>query len=328
LGWFIFFANGLLFGLPLFGSHPVLRYVFVPNLTTKYLIYSPTQCYFFDVQSAIQIGYAQYYLNLIIPFLIIVVLLLLLARFWCGWLCPVGFVQDLMMYLRRLFRLPYKELSYPAVRVLDRTKFAVLFIVILLVFMISLPVYGLASLQSELNTPFEQFCPARPMFVYLQQIIGWEPWSTGVPILGVGVMGVFFVATFAIRKFYCRICPVGAINSFFNKPALLTLQKDGDKCTKCRVCLRACPMDIEDIYEQMGKKNISSKECIHCYRCVELCPENDALSVAFLEKTVLRSKHPADKMKLSFPKGNRTDSQKNTDTSPNSIQNRPGGSKP
>ena len=295
LGWFIIFANGLLFGFPVFGTHPMLRYIFIPNLTTKYLINSPTHCYFFELQSAIQTGFAQYYLNLIIPLLVIFILLLLLARFWCGWLCPFGFIQDLMMYLRQLFRLPYSELDYSIIRILDKAKFAILFIVILLVFMVSLPNYGLSYFKAELHEPFEQFCPARPLFVYFQQLIGWEPWSTGVPTLGVIVLGFFFISAFFIRKFYCRICPVGAINSFFNKYSLLTLQKDGDKCTKCRICLRACPMDIEEIYEEKNKTNISSKECIHCYRCVELCPEDDCLSVAFLDKKILRSKHPVNK---------------------------------
>jgi ferredoxin-type protein NapH len=303
LSWFIFFANGILFGLPAFGTSSYLRYIFIPNLTTKYLVNTPTHCYFFELQSGVQAGFSQYYINLIIPLLVLFVLLLLLARFWCGWLCPVGFVQDMMMYLRRIFRLPYKELDYSVIRILDRTKFAILFIVILLVFLLSLPAYGLGALQSELNAPFEQFCPARPMFVYLQQLLGWEPWSTGVPMLGVIVLGFFFVSTFMVRKFYCRICPVGAINSFFNKYSLLTLQKDGSKCTKCRICLRACPMDIEEIYEEKDKTNISAKECIHCYRCVELCPEDDCLSVAFLGKTIIRSKHPAHKFKFSISKG-------------------------
>jgi polyferredoxin len=283
-----------------------LRYVFIPNLTTKYLVNTPTHCYFFELQSSVQAGYSQFYISLIVPLLILFVLLLLLARFWCGWLCPVGFVQDLMMYLRRIFRLPYKELNYSTIRILDRTKFAILFIVIVLVFLLSLPAYGLNSLQSQLNAPFEQFCPARPMFVYFQQILGWEPWSTGVPMLGVIVLGFFFVSTFVIRKFYCRICPVGAINSFFNKYSLLTLQKDGNKCTKCRICLRVCPMDIEEIYEEKDKTNISAKECIHCYRCVELCPEEDCLSVAFLEKTIIRSKHPSHRHPFLNPKSEST----------------------
>ena len=309
--WLVIFANGVLFGLPSFGSNPTLRYIFIPNLTTKYLVNSPTHCYFFEVQSGLQTGYSQAYLNLIIPFLVIVILLLLFGRFWCGWLCPFGFVQDLIMHLRRLLRLPYKELDYKVIRILDKAKFAILFIVILLVFMVGLPSHGLAYFQTEFNAPFEQACPARPLFVYSQQIIGWEPWSTGVPLLSVIVLIGFFVASFTVRKFWCRVCPMGAINSFFNKYALLTLQKDGTKCTKCRICLRACPMDIEEIYEEKGKTNISSKECIHCYRCVELCPENDCLSVAFLEKKLIRSKHPSQRWSIRHK----------------TIKNTPGGSK-
>lgn len=300
--WFILFANGLFFGLPMFGTDPALRYIFIPNLTSKYLLNAPSHCFFYELQTFVQAGYTLFYLNIIIPLLILAILLLILARAWCGWLCPVGFVQDLMMHLRRLLRLPYKELNYTTVRVLDRTKFAILFIVILLVFLVSLPCYGLGCYQSELTNPYEQFCPARPMFIFLQQLLNWEPWTTGVPTLGVVVLGSFFALSFAVRKFWCRVCPIGAINSLFNKHSLLTLQKDGDKCTKCRICLRACPMDIEEIYEEKGKINISSKECVHCYRCVELCPEEDCLSVAFLEKKVLRSKSPYEQSRLPFTK--------------------------
>jgi ferredoxin len=171
------------------------------------------------------------------------------------------------------------------------------------------------------------------MFVYFQQIIGWEPWNTGVPTLSVFVLGFFFVGSFFVRKFYCRICPVGAINSVFNKHSLLTLQKDGDKCTKCRICLRSCPMDIEEIYEEKGKTNISSKECIHCYRCVELCPEEDCLSVAFMEKRVMRSKSPYKHPQGKFRHRNNTKilnkndsgSNMNLNIPSNQNLNRPGG---
>lgn len=300
LSWFIFFAHGVLFGLPIFGSDPKLRYIFVPNLTSKYLNFAPSHCIFYELQANIQAGYSEFYLNLIIPLLILCILLLLFSRFWCGWLCPIGFVQDLVQHIRQIFKLPYLELDYSVIRILDKTKYAILFIVILLVFLVSLPQYGLNHFQNDLANPFEQFGPARPMFVLYQQLLGWEPWSTGLPTIGLTVLGFFFVFSFIVRKFYCRICPVGAINSLFNKHALLTLQKDGDKCTKCRICLRACPMDIEEIYEEKEKTNISAKECIHCYRCVELCPEDDCLSVAFLEKKIYRSKSPYKHTKFTF----------------------------
>ena len=88
---------------------------------------------------------------------------------------------------------------------------------------------------------------------------------------------------------------MGALLALFSRRALTTLRKDGDKCIKCRVCLRACPMDIREVYEEMEKDNISSPECIHCYRCVELCPEEGCLSVAFVNKDIVKSKPMAKK---------------------------------
>ena len=54
-------------------------------------------------------------------------------------------------------------------------------------------------------------------------------------------------------------------------------------------------MDIREVYEEMEKDNISSPECIHCYRCVELCPEEGCLSVAVANKDIVKSKPMAKK---------------------------------
>jgi formate hydrogenlyase subunit 6/NADH:ubiquinone oxidoreductase subunit I len=86
-------------------------------------------------------------------------------------------------------------------------------------------------------------------------------------------------------------------------------------------------MDIEEIYEQKDKTNISSKECIHCYRCVELCPEEDALSVAFLEKRIIRSKHPANRWSLTLGK-KKSIKPLNPNQPINPPPNSPGGLRP
>ena len=86
-----------------------------------------------------------------------------------------------------------------------------------------------------------------------------------------------------------RICPLGAMMAPFNRSAMLDLKKDGTKCTRCRACLRVCPLDIEEVYVEMESTNITAPECIHCYRCVEECPEKECLSVEFLGRTLAHS---------------------------------------
>ena len=97
-----------------------------------------------------------------------------------------------------------------------------------------------------------------------------------------------------------------------NRSAMLTLQKDGNKCTRCRACLRVCPMDIEEVYVEMERTNITAPECIHCYRCVEECPEKDCLTIEYLGKTISRSG-------LRPPKQGKKDRGSPPDTSPGPV---------
>ncbi|OQA15708.1 MAG: Ferredoxin-2 [Firmicutes bacterium ADurb.Bin356] len=50
---------------------------------------------------------------------------------------------------------------------------------------------------------------------------------------------------------------------------------DKDKCTGCRTCVDACPMDVIRFDEDEQKAVITyPKECICCYNCEQDCPEN------------------------------------------------------
>lgn len=50
---------------------------------------------------------------------------------------------------------------------------------------------------------------------------------------------------------------------------------DKDKCTGCRTCVDACPMDVIRFDEDEQKAIIVyPKECICCYNCEQDCPEN------------------------------------------------------
>ncbi|MCK5560859.1 MAG: 4Fe-4S binding protein [Thermoplasmata archaeon] len=293
--WFVFFAHGILFGIPAFGSSATLRNIFIPNFTTRFLINSPGYCYLYEMQNAIQGGNKLYYLNLIIPFLIVAIFIIILGRVWCGWLCPFGFFQDLMSKTRKTAKRSYKELPYSAVVILDRFKYALLFLIVLILVGISIPAFGLYYFRSDLALPYCQVCPVRPLYIFYQQLFGFESWSTSIPIYGIIVLTVVVVTGFVVRRSWCRVCPMGALLALFSRRALITLRKDSDKCIKCRVCLRACPMDIREVYEEMEKDNISSPECIHCYRCVELCPEEGCLSVAVANKDIVKSKPMAKK---------------------------------
>jgi polyferredoxin len=227
--------------------------------------------------------------------LVAAVMAIILGRGWCGWLCPLGFAQYLISRLRAFMGLQYRELPFWAVALLDHLKYAILFVMVLVAISIGIPALGLAIFGESLALPYCQVCPAKGMFTVLQQGLGIEPFATSLPWLAIAMLGLFLMASFFIRMFWCRVCPIGAFLALFNRQSLFWLRKDPKKCTKCRVCLRVCPMDIEEIFIEMEKENVTSPECIMCGRCVEACPESGALSLNYMGKELARSMSPAER---------------------------------
>ena len=103
-------------------------------------------------------------------------------------------------------------------------------------------------------------------------------------------------ASIKVRRFWCRFCPTGAsiaiVNRFrgFKWTPVLHINKDEEKCAKCGICKRVCPVQVTDVYEQKGGK-IGTSMCMLCLRCVEMCPYEECLKVKMGSKTVFKSRN-------------------------------------
>jgi len=283
--------NSMLFGVPSFGESPALKDIYLPNATTKFFQFAPTYSIIYKLQDTLEGGLDTMYMDLVIPILIAIVLVLLLGRVWCAWLCPLGLPQDLLTKLRRRLKIPYYELSPTVSTVLHQMKYVGLFLIIVYALALSTPLLGLAHFRSSLGLPYEHLDPNRALYVYSQETVGLLPLSTVVPILSIGTTILFIVCCFKIRRFWCHICPAGAFMSFFNRKALIHIKKDHSKCTRCRICARVCPTEVRKVYEERVDENVTIAQCIHCYSCVQACPEDGCLSVVYLGKELTRSKY-------------------------------------
>lgn len=53
------------------------------------------------------------------------------------------------------------------------------------------------------------------------------------------------VLSVIVYRPYCRhLCPLGAVYGFFAPVTRYRFEINGNRCTKCRVCQKACPLDI------------------------------------------------------------------------------------
>ena len=183
-----------------------------------------------------------------------------LGRTICGWLCPLGLIQEL------LHKIPtFKIRKSRITRALSWLKY-----VLLAVFVVAIPLwYGL---KHDIPVPgfCKYICPAGTF----EGAIGLlsNPNNTGL----YSMLGILFTRKFTIMliigtacvfcyRSFCRfICPLGAIYGLFNRFCLVGVRVDADRCNGCGACVRGCGMDV---------RHVGDHECIHCARCMDSCAQ-------------------------------------------------------
>jgi polyferredoxin len=213
-----------------------------------------------------------------------------LNKGWCGFVCPLGTLQDWITALRKRLSIRYSRYTLSQFRKLTAIKYALLALGVL----IPLGVGG-GWFHSDLKLPFCTICPGKmiiPLLVgntsYFTVDFSTLP-MTILTALGMVTTGMFFAGSFVKKRFWCFFCPMSALHYLISKPALLKLKKDGAKCTRCGDCFRVCDMEIKEIADDVQRRNIMMDDCTLCLKCVAACPETSALKATFVGMTIFES---------------------------------------
>lgn len=183
----------------------------------------------------------------------------LVGRFFCGFFCSFGAVQDLLWLgshrLRALF--PGKRNLKKADRIFRFAKYAVLFYFIIFVWS------GVTAVKTA------------GLWQVFGQYVSFGHWPGLKPLLSVGgiLLLVIFIGSLFVQRFFCRyFCPMGAIYSLISQASFLKIDKPRDGCGKCHLCTSKCPMGMD----LTKKDRIAGGECISCQKCVSWCPKGNA----------------------------------------------------
>ena len=183
----------------------------------------------------------------------------LVGRFFCGFFCSFGAVQDLLWLgshrLRALF--PGKRNLKKADRIFRFAKYAVLFYFIIFVWS------GVTAVKTA------------GLWQVFGQYVSFGHWPGLKLLLSVGgvLLLLIFIGSLFVQRFFCRyFCPMGAIYSLISQASFLKIDKPRDGCGKCHLCTSKCPMGMD----LTKKDRIAGGECISCQKCVSWCPKGNA----------------------------------------------------
>lgn len=223
----------------------------------------------------------QMFLPLIFTIIAFFVLFFVLNKMFCGWICPLGTVQELIYKVGRFFKLNTHRLEQKQT---PKTRPIKWFMLLILVLILPLAA-GLGVTPHVTGDAFCQVCPSRLATTLLTGDInqvgintrGWLNFGFGA--IANTLFGFVIVGALALRQPFCRICPLLAFNAFFQRVSPMRLvKKSHDRCEKCGICHEACPMDIHEIWQEHGQKAFH-EDCTLCGRCAEFCPDDDVISL-------------------------------------------------
>ncbi|MGY5859785.1 MAG: 4Fe-4S binding protein [Candidatus Thorarchaeota archaeon] len=220
-----------------------------------------------------------------------IIILIFVGRAPCGWICPIGTMQDFITLPKRTKVRPAPGTE----KELRKVKMYIFVIVVGLAVWIGFArITGTAgALEAALgnfaNDAFAPLNPAYILFVVLGDQVLWpEGLSTlwyistwGFALVQIAFVVAVFVISFWVPRWFCRwLCPAGWLYSIFSREALIGIGRNPARCTPdtCNTCEVVCPMNIR--IRKFPYQHMHSPDCIMCLECKSHCP-NDAIVLRF-----------------------------------------------
>lgn len=291
--WTILFTA---FFILLFGAYLNLYFgSFLPTFSCCYVRARAGTCFMLTLQQTLGEFTWKSMAVFLERFFYFSVLVIILGRSWCGWICPLGLFQDILDWVRVRLHIGYIRFNRALARGLSWIKWVFLSVAVLLPVWVAFPLFC-PCVALNLHIPFCQICPGK----YILPFVVGNPDRIALDMkngttITMSVLGLTFsimtiIGALFKRRFFCSFCPLGLIMGLYRKISFFKLTKNDTACTRCEICYNVCPVDIEEVFESRGEKDVTQSKCILCLKCVEHCPEENALSATYLGKTIYRSK--------------------------------------
>ncbi len=194
-------------------------------------------------------------------FLAIVLVSIVFGKSFCSWLCPIGFISELVgdfgeKIFKRKLKLP-KWIDIP----LRSLKYILLGFFVYAIFVLM----NLVAVKAFLDSPYNQVADLKMYYFFAD-----------ISKTALIVIGSLLVLSIFIRNFWCRfLCPYGALLGIFSFLSPHKIKRNPVSCIDCGLCAKACPSSIK-----VDKVlTVYSDECNTCLSCVDACPVEDTLDL-------------------------------------------------
>lgn len=179
----------------------------------------------------------------------IIVLALIAKRAFCGWVCPLGFIGELIYRLREKVTKKRVKTIPPRLNAwLKPLRYIVLVLVLYFTWQIG-------------DLVFRGFDPFYAIFSGMGHgTLGWITWT---------ILAIFLIGSWFVPMFFCRyFCPLGATLDPFGWLGLIKVSRNAETCIDCNKCHKVCPHDLHPEKVDVLRHH----DCTNCMECIDACP--------------------------------------------------------
>lgn len=177
---------------------------------------------------------------------------------FCGWVCPLGSLQEWIGKLgSKIFG--KKHNHFVPVSIDKPLRYLRIGVLIWVVYM---------TIQSA-QLVFQTVDPYFALFNF---------WTGEVAVQALVVLSITLVGSLFIERPWCKyLCPYGAFLGFSNKFRIFKIRRNEKTCIHCHQCNNTCPMNINI----EGKVVVTDLQCISCMKCTSLvdCPVDETVEL-------------------------------------------------
>lgn len=183
-------------------------------------------------------------------------LYLIFGRAFCGWVCPMDFLYEIVDKLKG------QEARSKGQGVSPKTGYIIAASFLTASALLGIPFF--TNYISHLTNFFRLITGG----VFLAFDFPLEP---SVLIFSGGMILSLLVLEYLFPRLWCRVlCPVGKTYGLLNKISLIRLKFLEGECGECSLCDQSCYMQVK-IARHVDEPALRDINCIYCGRCMEGC---------------------------------------------------------
>ena len=231
--------------------------------TVLYLQFVPSVLKFFTPGTVLALGFA-----------VVILLTLLGGRIYCSTICPLGILQDIVIFTRRKLG-PKQRLRFQ--KAMNLLRYSILVVTLLFIAFSSVLLLNLLdpyAIFGRMATHLYQ-----PVLLFVNNLLykipflglhnmEYSPFSLIGFIFAAGMLLIVTYMAGTNGRLYCNsVCPVGTLLGWLSRYSFFKIKIARSTCTQCGKCQAVCKANCIDIKNM----KVDETRCISCYDCIPVC---------------------------------------------------------